>query len=351
MKIYLVLFLFILSLLTIVLARYLAPPNRSRLEQLSNNTPSLVLPSPTPVPFAELTIPALRLRNYNSSLEERRLYSRQEQYTAYLTSYRSEGLRINGLLTIPTTEKPPQGFPAIVFVHGYIPPAQYSTTTNYAAFVDGFARNGFVVFKIDLRGHGQSEGQASGAYYSSDYVVDTLSAYSAVTNIAEVNPQAIGLWGHSMAGNIVSRSLAALPDIPAGVIWAGAVYTYEDFQEYGIQDSSFNPSQLQPDRLRRREELFSTHGQPSLTSEFWQQVAPVTYLRQYPGAIQLHHAIDDQVVSINFTRNLKQLLSASPVRLEVYEYPSGGHNLQGATFTLAMQRSIEFFRQRLSPSP
>ena len=55
----------------------------------------------------------------------------------------------NGLLTVPLGDVPAGGFPAIVFVHGYIPPEIYRTTERYVDYVDALARSGFVVFKID----------------------------------------------------------------------------------------------------------------------------------------------------------------------------------------------------------
>ena len=42
------------------------------------------------------------------------------------------------------------------------------------------------------------------------------------------------MWGHSMAGNLVLRAMLIEPEIKAGVIWAGAVYSYDDFAKYGI---------------------------------------------------------------------------------------------------------------------
>ena len=179
---------------------------------------------PTPAPFYELTIPYLRQRDYKSTLSKLNQISRNQNYTSYLTSYHSDGLKINGLLTIPNGPAPQSpegevGWPAIVFVHGYIPPHQYKTTEKYVAYVDYLAKNGYVVFKIDLRGHGQSEGNPGGAYYSSDYIIDTLNARAALQSSDFVNPNKIGLWGHSMAGNVVFRSFVAAQKIPAVVIW------------------------------------------------------------------------------------------------------------------------------------
>ncbi len=197
---------------------------------------------PTPLPFEDLTIPGLRQRNFDSTLSELESLANNGEFASFLTSYKSDGLNINALLTKPSGAKPENGWPAIVFVHGYIPPAQYKTQQYYVDYVNYLARNGFVVLKIDLRGHGQSEGDAGGGYYSADYVIDTLNAYSALQKTEFVDDSRIGLWGHSMAGNVVLRAIAAKKDIPAAVIWAGAGFTYQDLQDYGITDNSYQPS-------------------------------------------------------------------------------------------------------------
>lgn len=316
----------------------------SALERL---LPQLV--QPTTDPFAELTIPYLRNRTYTSQLGELRSVGRQGNYESFLTSYDSDGLRIDGLLTRPTGEMPAQGWPAIVFIHGYIPPTQYETQERYVDYVNFLARNGFVVFKIDLRGHGDSEGEPGGAYYSSDYVIDALNASSALANSDFVNPSGIGLWGHSMAGNVVLRAMAAKPEIPAAVIWAGAGFTYEDLQEFGIDDNSYRPPTGMAQRQRRRQQLFDTHGQFDPDNPFWATVTPTSYLNDLQGAIQLHHAVDDDVVSVEYSRTLDTALDETTVPHQLFEYPSGGHNLSSPSFTPAMQRTVEFFREYLNP--
>ena len=77
-------------------------------------------------------------------------------------------------------DMPATGWPVIIFNHGYIPPEQYRTTERYVAYVDGFARNGYIVFRSDYRGHGNSEGEATGGYGTPAYTVDVLNAVAAV---------------------------------------------------------------------------------------------------------------------------------------------------------------------------
>ncbi|MBI3984536.1 MAG: alpha/beta fold hydrolase [Candidatus Levybacteria bacterium] len=328
---------------------YVKQNSAVRYEEITQNLPqnSGILPTPTPFLFEEMTVPFLRRKTYESNLSALEKVSENSSYTSYLTSYKSDGLNINGLITIPKGNTPIGGFPAIVFVHGYIPPKSYQTLVNYSSYVDYLAKNGFVVFKIDLRGHAKSEGDPGGSYYSSDYIVDVLSAYSALQASDFVDPKAIGLWGHSMAGNVVARSLAAKPDIPAVVIWAGAVYTYKDFQDYGISDNSYQSPPQDTQRQRRRKLLFDTYGQFSQDSEFWKQIPMTNYLTDIKGAISLNHAVNDNVVDIRYSRGLSEILDKTNIVHELNEYPSGGHNLLGNTFVLAMDNTVEFFRENL----
>lgn len=299
--------------------------------------------TPTPFPFSDMTIPDLRARDYVSSLGDLQEYSDNSNYTSYVTSYDSDGLKIYGLLTKPKGEMPARGWPAVVFVHGYIPPQEYSTTQKYNDYVNYLANRGLVVFKIDLRGHGSSEGQAFGAYYSSDYIIDTLNAHAALQSSGFVDPERIGLWGHSMAGNVVFRSFVARPEVKKVVIWAGAVYTYEDFQDFRIQDTSYQPPSDESERRQRREKLFNTHGEFDPEDDFWKQIVPTNYLDGVDGAVHVHHAINDSVVDIRYSRNLMQVLEGTRIEHELFEYISGGHNLTGVSFTQAMQRTADFY--------
>jgi uncharacterized protein len=305
----------------------------------------------TPFVLENITIPYLRKRAYKSNLDKLVKVNELTSYTSYTTSYDSDDYKINGLITQPTGEMPAGGWPAIVFVHGYIPPNQYQTQGQpYSAYVDYLAQQGFVVFKIDLRGHGDSDGVARGGYYTADYVSDTLNAYAALESAKFINPQKIGLWGHSMAGNTVLRSLAVKPNIPVAVIWAGAGYTYTDLSNYRIHDNSYQP-QPRPTGASSSANLNLNpriiYGEPQAGNPFWKLMAPTNYLNDIKGAIQLNHAVDDETVSIEYSRNLNGLLNKTHVIHELNEYPSGGHNITGENFIVAMQNTVDYFHKFL----
>lgn len=273
---------------------------------------------------------------------EQRL-ERGSNYNQFIASYKSEGLKIFGLLTIPNTQKPSSGFPVIIFNHGYIPPEEYKTTERYKAYVDVFARNGYIVFKPDFRGHGNSEGQPTGAYYSSGYTIDVLNAVSSLKKFKDADPERIGMWGHSMGGNITLRSIVISDDIKVAVIWAGVVGSYQDLLERWRR-TFWMPSRREQSSARpTRQRFIETYGTPEENPEFWNAIDPTKFINQISTPLQLHHGTSDQSVPIEFSKNLAKLFQDHGKTVEFYEYQGGDHNLSGSHFALAAKRSLEFF--------
>ena len=171
--------------------------------------------TPTPTPTLHpMNILAARQTPYPGSaiiIEE--TLEPGPNYYRYIAYYLSEGLKIYGLLTVPYGQMPPTGWPAIVFNHGYIPPEVYRSTERYIAYVDQLARSGYIVFRIDYRGHDRSDGDATGAYGNPGYLVDVLNAVSALQAFPQADPQRIGMWGHSMGGYLTLRAMVISPAI------------------------------------------------------------------------------------------------------------------------------------------
>jgi dipeptidyl aminopeptidase/acylaminoacyl peptidase len=334
------------------------PPQASETPTLTASPISSVTPTPTETEVVfqvgrEITIEYLReLEITGSEITFEGQLADRSNYHQHLVSYISEDNKIYGLLTIPFAEPPQGGFKAIVFNHGYIPPTAYRTTERYTAYVDHLARSGFVVFKIDYRGHGESQGEPSGTYYSPGYTIDSIAALKSLQTLDIIDPQGIGMWGHSMAGNLVLRAMLVEPDIKAGVIWAGAVYSYDDFAKYGINDNTYRPpaaseTQEPSGRRRRSREIFDTYGRPDTSVDYWQAVSLTENIEFLTHPLQLHHAQDDTVVNIGYSFDLAAVLQEHGKQYEFYSYEGGGHNLISPYFDQAMQRTVEFFRENL----
>jgi dipeptidyl aminopeptidase/acylaminoacyl peptidase len=303
--------------------------------------------TPQPPALHPLTIESMRQREYPGSdivIEE--TLSPGSNYNRYYVSYLSEGLKIYALLTVPRGEKPATGWPVVVFNHGYIPPDVYKTTERYVAYVDAFARNGYIVLRSDYRGHDRSEGEPTGAYGSPGYVIDVLNAVASVKRYPDADPNRIGMWGHSMGGYITLRSMVINKDIKAGVIWAGVVASYTDlltrWRRNNNPTSTPDPNAIPPGARRWRQTLQEQYGPPEENPEFWNSISANSFLADLSGPVQLHHGTADADVPVEFSNTLEQQIVAVGGMVENFTYPGDNHNISG-NLGVALTRSVQFF--------
>ncbi len=348
-------FVFVLGLIIILFIIFKVTYKKTNPSATTSVISGNVVKQTTPI-----DISLLRSRNYDSEAPIiEKILEDGPNYKRYIASYKSDGYKIYGLLTVPKGNLPESGYKAIVFNHGYIPPKQYVTTEKYLAYVDYLAKNGFVVFKIDLRGHGNSEGTAAGSYFSPNYTIDAINAVKSLQKLNYVDKNGIGLWGHSMAGNLVLRAALVSNDIKAINIWAGAVYSYEDFAKYRINDSSYVKRVPDPNDPHYDSKDLNTQNSKEVTQlredptkvdfndDFWSAISLTKNIKYLNVPIQLNHADNDTVVNIGYSKDLVEILKQSNKQYEFYEYAGGGHNIDSPYFEKAMERSVEFFKKNL----
>lgn len=267
-------------------------------------------------------------------------------YNRYIASYKSEGLKIYALLTVPNGTKPESGWPVIIFNHGYIPPDQYVTTERYIAYTDAFSREGYIVFRSDYRGHGNSEGVPN-SYGSNGYTIDILNAVSSIKRFEQADPNRIGMWGHSMGGHITLRSMVVTKDIRAGVIWAGVVASYPDLiARWRRGTTTPSPFPTTSARGGWRRDFIERYGTPEENPEFWDSISSTSYLNDISGPLQLHHGTQDTSVPVEFSETLAEKMRNAQKEVELYTYAGDDHNIS-RNFGLAMQRSVSFFNRYL----
>lgn len=307
-------------------------------------------PTASPTPTAHpLQIRWLRERQYPAdALLTEAVLPPAAGYDRSVVSYLSDGLRIRALLTVPQGSPPATGWPIVVFNHGYIPPSQYRTTERYVAYVDAFARAGYIVFKSDYRGHGSSEGQAGGGYGSPNYTVDVLHGLAAVRAHPLADPARVGMWGHSMGGWITLRSMVVTDTVKAGVIWAGVVGSYDDlFQRWRRPGA---PPATATRRSGWRTDLVDRFGSPEENPAFWQSISANAFLADIAGPLQLHHGDADKDVPVLFSEILAQGMADAGREAELFVYPGDDHNLSSNLRT-ALGRSVAFFDQHVKAAP
>ncbi|MFA5770315.1 MAG: alpha/beta fold hydrolase [Patescibacteria group bacterium] len=356
MKKSLIVFLILIIIFTVV--RFFSTNKNSLIKDIPKKTSSNVNQNIIKSNASPISIDYLRSLNIVSEkvkIEEE--LADGSNYKKYIASYLSEGNKVYGLLTVPIDNEPVNGFPAIVFNHGYIPPSQYQTTEGYVSYVDYLAKNGFVVFKIDFRGNGRSEGDPSGSYFSSAYTIDVISALKSLQKFEKIDPKRIGVWGHSMAGNALLRAMLVVSkEIKAGVIWAGAVYSYEDFVKYKISDNSYvhRPFESKEGVSQKNREISSEiqniRSNPqaiNFNNDFWTSISLTKNIKYLLSPLQINHSTSDPVVDIGYSKDLVKVLEDNKKVYEFFEYEGGGHNITSPYFEQAMERTVNFFKKNL----
>lgn len=111
------------------------------------------------------------------------------------------GQRIAGTLYIPSTATPENPAPGVLAVHGYL----NSHEMQLGPAIE-LSRRGYVVLAIDQTGHGGSDNPS----FSGGFGGPASLAYLRSLDI--VDPDNIGLTGHSLGGSAIQAAASAFPD-------------------------------------------------------------------------------------------------------------------------------------------
>ena len=299
--------------------------------------------------LSPLAITVMRAKAYpGSDIVIKSTLSAGLDYNRYIVSYQSDGLKLFGLLTIPTGVKPAGGWPVILLNHGYIPPTEYSTDQSYAEIVAPLAAAGYIVFKPDYRGHGHSPGIPYQSYVSPDYVTDSLNALASIKKYKDANPNEIGVWGHSMGGNITLHELVITHDFKAAVIMAGVVGSYSDILDWwktrvatGVLTTQ---NDMQTDQLLLQ--MVNLHGTPQANPSFWNAIDPTYFISDIGTSVQIQVGNADVEVPPSFSQGLTAQLQNAGKSVTYHLYPGADHNLSPDT-AAAMAEAVSFFNQYL----
>lgn len=129
------------------------------------------------------------------------------------------GIKLAGTLTLPQSEGP---FPAVILITGSGQQNRDEEVFGHRPFLvlsDYLTRQGIAVLRVDDRGIGGSTGNFSQAT-TEDFAGDVLAGVEFLKNRPEINPDQIGLIGHSEGGLIAPMVAVKSPDIAFIVLMA-----------------------------------------------------------------------------------------------------------------------------------
>ncbi len=132
----------------------------------------------------------------------------------------SAGIKLGGTLTMPQSGGP---FPAVLLITGSGAQNRDEELFGHKPFLviaDYLTNLGIAVLRVDDRGVGESTGNFAAAT-TKDFATDVLAGVEYLKTRKEINPQEIGLIGHSEGGIIAPMVAIETNDVAFIVLMAG----------------------------------------------------------------------------------------------------------------------------------
>lgn len=264
-------------------------------------------------------------------------------------SYSVHGVKEYALLSIPDGEKPHKGYPLIVIIHGYIPPAYYSTTNSYKGVFNRYANSEFMVVKPDLIGHGRSE---KGENYNYDviklqYTTDIKATVEYLDSEYGVDNSKIFVMGHSNGGDTTLRLLTFEPEFfRAASLWAPVSVPIEEasffFREDGRENHGMRALESEAARVYVNS-VKKEWGVPE-TARY------LNYLDRIVTPVTIRHASSEKVVpyywSEEFISKIKKV--NNDLTITLIDYHGDDHNL-AKNQKRVIEDDLNWFRTFLNP--
>lgn len=289
-----------------------------------------------------------RLKNRTpagGNIEIGKQQKKEKSFSSYIFYFSSEGKKVSGMINLPIK---PGKYPVLILSRGFIDQQIYTTGDGTRRDGEIFAQNGFITLAPDFLGYGES------ASPSANPVEERLQTYTTVldllaslptlnrsiTVIKDINiiPDInhIGIWGHSNGGQIALSTLAITGKNYPTVLWApvskpfpySVLYYSDEFDDHGK-------------KLRK---IIA-----DLEKDYDSELFTFTnYLDWINAPIQLHQGTTDEAVPQKWSDQLVKNLKDKGKEVTYFTYPGENHNFTQGSWTLNIQRNIEFYRKELT---
>lgn len=254
-------------------------------------------------------------------------------------------LKVSGLINMP---KEPGTYPVIVMFRGFVERDIYETGVGTRRSGEIFAKNGFITVAPDFLGYGESDiaevssledrfltyPTALTLLESTENLDYALQAtYSGAIRADTTN---VGIWGHSNGGHIALSALAISGEDHPTVLWNPVTkpfpYSILFFtDEYDDEGKA----------LRKVIADFEKDYDVFLYS-------PAKYYDWIKAPIQLHQGINDDAVPVKWSNQFVEIMEEKEKEIEYFAYPDADHNLMPSGWDTAVERSMEFYKEKLN---
>jgi dipeptidyl aminopeptidase/acylaminoacyl peptidase len=326
-----------------------------------------------------LSIAGLRRRKYHAELSlEKEFEGYEKGFRSFLVSYPSDGLKVFARINIPEGKVPGQGFPVIVFAHGFSPNPQdpdYFQRPYYETWLNAYSQAGFIVIMPGYRGHGlidskRAEGGDTIDKYadlfltSPFYAVDVLNLVADLPAISCLDWEKYGLQrpskklvdnnnlflaAHSMGGEVALMILAVKDCFNAASIWAGVTASLEDVARFYTQYEIAATKSKVPFEIVFREKWrkisIAAKAAPFQLDNFnaWNGLFS---LQNLTTPVLIHHGTGDTSVPVEWSLQLDAELKNMGKESTLFLYKGNNHELSLKDENIAaLERDVIYFRK------
>lgn len=318
----------------------------------------------------QYAIPTLTSNNFiaDKPIKVEKIISEDVETGIYvlLFKYESQGKNISGALNVKVDEKSLEK-PAIIMLRGYVPAEIYYSgigTKNAAAV---FAENNYITLAPDFLGFGESDPEPADTWEARFIkpvnVIDLIKTIQAFPEVdlsslenfpikkVTLDPNKIGVWGHSNGGQIAVSVLEIMNGNLPTTLWApvlapfpySILYFSDEYEDEGKETRKY---------LSLFEEDYNVFD-----------FSISQHLDQLHGPIQIQHGTGDDSALVVWTEeflakvdleNERRATASSqssenkkaPIEIDFYKYKGANHNLQ-PNWNEAIQKDLNFFKKYL----
>jgi dipeptidyl aminopeptidase/acylaminoacyl peptidase len=220
-----------------------------------------------------------------------------------------------------------------------VDPATYQTLDYTTSALDILTQAGYIVIHPNLRGYPPSDDGDN--LFRVGMAVDVLNLLALIKSasgpsklFATAAPENIGLWAHSMGGNVALRVLTVSSDVKAAVLFASM-----------SGDEQKNAEMLSDSSLRGPTSPIELATSPTIL----EGISPRYYYSYITAPVQLQHGVVDQTVPVAWAEETCAALTTAGVNTECIYYPTEDHTFRSRVADQVFGAMTGFYATYLSP--
>jgi len=227
----------------------------------------------------------------------------------------------------PYNYKTNKQYPVIIYTYGG-PGSQQVADKWSSPFLQYLAQQGYVVFTLDNRGSANRGTKFESAIYKqlgNIELQDQLAGVDFLKNLPFVDPDNIGIFGHSYGGYMTLMAMFKEGDtFKAGVSIAPPT-------DWRLYDTHYTEHYL---------------GLPSENPEGYERSSVFPYVDGLEGSLLIVHGMADDNVLFSHSTKLLKTLQDKAIPFETMVYPGKKHGLRGKNTKIHLHHSIVRFFDR-----